>query len=194
MALPNRKTVKHYHEPGDFHELTFSCYRQLPLLELRDFRERLSPHVDRACCELSFHLVAFVFMPEHLHLLINPLLPQPQIDRWLIHLKRPFSAEIKRLLVATQSPLLQRLTVRERPGKYCFRFWQEGPGYDRNINTVKALESSIDYIHMNPVRRGLCERPTDWPWSSARYYLLEPPKQQFVELPFIHGLPSDALM
>jgi putative transposase len=192
MPQPHRKSVRHYHEPGDYHELTFSCYRRLPLLDQVDFRQRLSPHIDRACRELSFQLVAFVYMPEHLHLLVNPLSPQPQIDRFLARLKRPYSAEIKRLLVA-HSPLLQRLTVRERSGKHCFRFWQEGPGYDRNISTVKALEGSIDYIHITPVRRGLCDKATDWPWSSARYYLLEPPKQQFVGLPFIHGLQPDAL-
>ena len=192
MPQPHRKSVTHYHEPGDFHELTFSCYHRLPLLDQGDFRQRLSSHMDRACGELSFQLVAFVYMPEHLHLLVNPLLPPPQIDRLLARLKRPYSAEIKRLLAATGNSLWQRLTVRERPGKHGFRFWQEGPGYDRNIASVKALERSIDYIPMNPVRRGLCDKPTDWSWSSARYYLLEPRRQQFVGWPFIHGLPSDA--
>jgi hypothetical protein len=28
----------------------------------------------------------------------------------------------------------------------------------------------IEYIHNNPVRRGLCVNPTDWIWSSARFY------------------------
>src|SRR5713226_1926649 len=28
----HRKTVKHYHEPGDLHELTFSCYERRQLL------------------------------------------------------------------------------------------------------------------------------------------------------------------
>jgi hypothetical protein len=28
----------------------------------------------------------------------------------------------------------------------------------------------IDYIHNNPVRLGLVDHPTDWPWSSARFY------------------------
>jgi len=28
----------------------------------------------------------------------------------------------------------------------------------------------IDYIHQNPVRRGLVRQATDWPWSSARFY------------------------
>ena len=28
----------------------------------------------------------------------------------------------------------------------------------------------IEYIHYNPARRGLVAHPTDWPWSSARFY------------------------
>ena len=43
------------------------------------------------------------------------------------------------------SPLLNRLTIRERPGQTCFRFWQEGPGFDRNLFTLKAIEAAIDY-------------------------------------------------
>jgi len=29
----------------------------------------------------------------------------------------------------------------------------------------------LRYIHRNPVARGLCARPEDWPWSSFRHYL-----------------------
>ncbi len=192
MGIIRRKKVKHYHEPGDFHELTFSCYSRMPLLTDDDWRRRLSPHIDRACQEWLFDLVAFVYMPEHVHLLVYPRLPEPKISLFLARLKQLYSTEIKGLLVTAHSPLLQRLTVRERPGKHCFRYWQEGTGYDRNISTPEALESSINYIHMNPVKRGLCEKPVDWPWSSARYYLLDPPKQQFPELPHIHGIPLGA--
>ena len=32
------------------------------------------------------------------------------------------------------------------------------------------LRTMIDYIHNNPFRRGLVDHPTDWPWSSARFY------------------------
>jgi len=185
----HRKQVKHYHEPGDFHELTFSCYGRRPLLTNDDWRRRLSRHIDTASDEASFDLVAFVYMPEHLHLLVYPRLPVPDIGRFLARLKQPFSKEIKGILIGSQSGLLQRLTVRERPGKHCFRFWQEGPGFDRNIFSVDALSASIDYIHYNPVARKLCERATEWPWSSARYYLLDPPRQQFPDLPHIHGVP-----
>jgi hypothetical protein len=33
-----------------------------------------------------------------------------------------------------------------------------------------ALYLMIDYIHNNPVRRGLVANPEDWEWSSARWY------------------------
>ncbi len=28
----------------------------------------------------------------------------------------------------------------------------------------------LDYVHRNPVQRGLVRRPEDWAWSSARHY------------------------
>ncbi|MFI5457915.1 MAG: hypothetical protein ACHRXM_20950 [Isosphaerales bacterium] len=86
-----------------------------------------------------------------------------------------------------------RLTVRERPGKWCFRFWQEGPGFDRNFFSSEAITASLDYIHNNPVNRRLCPRAVDWRWSSARFYLVDRPAQSEPELPFVHGLPDGVL-
>ncbi|MCA9099475.1 MAG: hypothetical protein KDA36_13860, partial [Planctomycetaceae bacterium] len=51
-----------------------------------------------------------------------------------------------------------------------FRFWQPGGGYDSNLFKSRTIRETIDYIHANPVRRGLVERPADWKWSSAAAY------------------------
>ena len=165
----------------------------MPLLKNDSWRRSLSQCVDQACFEIGFDLVAFVFMPDHVHLLTFPRDDQPDFGLFLARIKQPFSKEIKRTLVESNSPLLKKLTIRERPGKWSFRFWQEGPGYDRNIFTPDGVEASINYIHLNPARRGLCDRAIEWQWSSARYYLLEPTRQQFVELPYVHGIPEGAL-
>lgn len=190
---PHRRLVKHFHEPGDLHELTFSCYRRMPLLTNDDWRRRLARTIDEAGQHCQIELVAFVFMPEHVHLLVAPSTQEPDVGRYLALVKQPFSKSIKQVLLETGSPLLDRLTVRERPGKSCFRFWQEGPGYDRNLNTPKSIEASIDYLHNNPVRRRLCQRAVDWKWSSASWYLLDPPRRQTEDLPHIHGLPLGTL-
>jgi putative transposase len=164
------KTIKHYHEPGDLHELTFSCYQRLPLLTNNPWREELSRCIDAACQAEQLALVAFVYMPEHVHLLLWPQTNEPRIDLFLKRLKRPVSVRVRDDLRERGSSLLQRLTVRERPDKTVFRFWQEGPGYDRNLQSCAAVQASIDYIHLNPFKRKLCQRARDWRWSSARFY------------------------
>src|SRR3954463_11975975 len=177
----NRKLVKHYHEPGDLHELTFSCYERQPLLTNDSWRQQLAGCIDAACTEVEMSLAAFVFMPEHVHLLVVPTFgtgtasgtrPEARIGQYLARIKQPFSKWVKRELLDMKSPLIDRLTVQERPGKTCFRFWQEGPGYDRNLSTPAVIQAAIDYIHMNPVRRRLVTRAADWKWSSASWYLL----------------------
>jgi putative transposase len=190
VTKPHRKLVKHFHEPGDLHELTFSCYKRQPLLTNDTWRQHLARCIDEAGQEFDFRLAALVFMPEHVHLLVVRMIPEPEIGLYLARIKQPFSKWVKQHLLELKSPLVDRLTVRERPGKACFRFWQEGPGYDRNLTTLAVIEAAIEYIHMNPVRRGLVKRAVDWKWSSARWYLLDPPRQQLPGLPIIHGLPT----
>ena len=90
-------------------------------------------------------------MPEHEHLLVLPTSNEFKVSRFLARLKQPASSQINQILVEQGSRLVDQLTVPERPGKSCFRFWQEGPGFDRNIFSAAALSASIDYIHMNPV-------------------------------------------
>ncbi len=167
----HRKTVQHFDDLAHARELTFSCFRRLPLLTNDDWREMLSRAIDAALERHNWRLSAFVYMPEHVHLLVFPVLHASKMESLLKALKRPYSFRIKQCLIAHGSSLLQRLTVRQRPGVITFRFWQEGPGYDRNLTTLTAVRNSIDYIHENPVRRGLCRRATDWRWSSARWYL-----------------------
>jgi putative transposase len=59
---------------------------------------------------------------------------------------------------------------RQPNGDVHYRFWQRGGGYDRNSTEPNTIWHQIDYIHANPVRRGLCQQSTDWHWSSAAFY------------------------
>jgi putative transposase len=188
----HRKRVRHYHDPGHAHELTFSCYQRRPLLTNDQWRGMLAESIDRAMEGHGYRLAAFVFMPEHVHLITFPLPEAGKIDDLLKAVKRPFSYRIKQLLMQSRSRLLQQLTIRQRPGVTTFRYWQEGPGYDRNLTEPATALAAIDYVHHNPVRRGLVRMAVDWKWSSARYYLLDPP-EQYPGLPTVHSLPGEWL-
>ena len=41
-----------------------------------------------------------------------------------------------------------------------------------NLRSIADVHEKIGYIHQNPVRRGLIEKPGDWPWSSWRAWHL----------------------
>jgi len=60
------------------------------------------------------------------------------------------------------------------------------------FNKAATVLADIDNLHHNPVRRGLVKRAVEWKWSSARYYLLDPP-QQYAGLPTVHSLPAEWL-
>jgi len=186
----NRKQIRHFHELGDCHELTFSCYQNKSLLVCDLWNQMLSLSIERALRRYQFGLTAFVIMPNHVHLLVYPKQRECRVDRLLWAIKRPFSYRIKHLLKETRDPLLDELTIQDRPGSTVFRFWQEGPGYDRNLSSLKTVEASIDYIHLNPVRKKLVGQAHGWKWSSARWYESE---GQFydADLPEISGLPWD---
>ena len=42
--------------------------------------------------------------------------------------------------------------------------------YSFEIYSTEKIEEKLNYMHMNPVRAGLVETPTEWRWSSARWY------------------------
>ena len=79
--MPHRKSVRRAHEPGDCHESTSSCDRRLPLLADAVWRRPLAESIDRATPGRGFDPVAFVFVPEHVHLSVLPTRPEVRIDR-----------------------------------------------------------------------------------------------------------------
>jgi putative transposase len=162
-----RKSCRRYNEPGHAHALTFSCFCRRPFLSKDRSRLWLVEAIDRARQRHAFDLWAYVIMPEHVHLLIWPREPLYSISQILTSIKRPVS--IKALShVRTSAPaFLSWMEDRQPSGLVHYRFWQRGGGYDRNLNEPKTVWAEIDYIHANPVRRGMCDRPTAWPWSSA---------------------------
>jgi putative transposase len=48
-------------------------------------------------------------------------------------------------------------------------FWQ-ARYYDFNVFTEEKRIEKLEYMHMNPVKRGFVEKSEEWRWSSSRYY------------------------
>jgi putative transposase len=170
MRPPHRKRVQSYNIAGHAHELTFSCFRRLRLLNRDHSRLWFINAMESARRRLRLHIWAYVIMPEHVHLIVHPQEPNYEIKLIRTALKVPVQRRALSYLRDTMPNSLEKLCDKQPNGDVHYRFWQRGGGYDRNITEFGTLESMIEYIHLNPVRRGLVRLATDWVWSSARFY------------------------
>ncbi len=134
-----------YHQTGQFHFLTFSCYRRLPHLSTVAAMELFEDALERVRRRYLFVVAGYVVMPEHIHILVN----------------EPKRALLSKAIQALK--LSVTLRSRQRP------FWQPHY-YDFNVSSHEKFVEKLRYIHRNPVRRGLAPKPEDWQWSSYRHY------------------------
>jgi len=158
--------MKRIEAPNHIRFLTFSCYQQLPLFNNDRIKDAFVDHIHNTRINTNFHLISWVIMPEHVHLLIWPDIERAPVSKVVWHLKREFAKMVIGRWNELDAPILTKL--RTTQGK--IRFWQHGGGYDRNIISQLELEEKLHYIHQNPVKRGLAPTQTDWPWSSASWY------------------------
>jgi putative transposase len=170
MESSHRKKLVRFNEPGHAHELTFSCHQRLPLLSRDRTRSWLIEAIDRARRELNFSVLAYVIMPEHVHLLVLPREPVYSISSFLKRVKQSVSRRARAWLAQDNPAWLEKLTIDQKDGRQEFRFWMAGGGYDRNVTDLKTLRTMIAYIHNNPVRKELVQKPSDWKYSSAGWY------------------------
>ena len=167
---PLRKTRQAWDEPGHAHFVTYSCFRRQPFLTRERTRRWVIQAIETVRREQEIAVWGYVVMPEHVHLLVLPRRAEYSMSLILAGLKRTVSKAAKEYLVESgQTAWLEKLTIRYRD-RTVFRFWQPGGGFDRNIFREKSVPANLDYIHANPVRRGLAVIPTDWEWSSARFW------------------------
>jgi putative transposase len=168
--VTRRRRRRSINESGHAHELTFSCCRRFPLLSKDRTCEWLAASIRAACADLEFSLWAFVFMPDHVHMIVHPTRSVYDVSDFLAAIKQPTSRRALAFLRKESPQWIDKLTV-ARGARTEHHFWQPGGGFDRNITEPRTLEKMIEYLHMNPVRKGFVAQAAQWKWSSARYFL-----------------------
>ena len=140
--------LKRYQEAKSFHFVTFSCYRRQPFLETATAKDTAERILEETRRRQGLCIAAYVFMPEHVHLLTD----EPEQDTLAMFLQ-----------------IFKQLTSRELKPDVEKQFWQRRY-YDFNVTSEKKRVEKIRYIHRNPVTRGLVARPEDYRWSSFNHY------------------------
>jgi len=165
------------YSPGELQFITTSTYRRTFLFLADRFRRCFVQRLDEVRQELHFLLIGWVLMPEHFHVLIKPE-PAQTTPLIMKGLKEESAKRILRTLRENlQYPWCRNTLARLRlpstvHDESHYRLWQRR-FYPFNVFSESKLQQKLDYMHNNPVTRGLVNSPEDWPWSSWRFYYWE---------------------
>ncbi|MEI7868088.1 MAG: transposase [Candidatus Methylumidiphilus sp.] len=155
-------------EPSKPHFLTCTVMEWLPVFTrpetvqvLLDSWLYLREHDD-------FRLYGYVILENHLHFIAQA----ERLDLCVSRFKS-FTARqiIDYLEVNRVEQILERLRFAKRAHKADreYQFWQEGSHAELILNEMMMREK-LDYIHLNPVKRGYVDKAENWRYSSARNY------------------------
>jgi len=152
------KNLVRYQKCGVFHFITFSCYRRRPLLNSSAAYRVFEHELESVRRRYGFVVAGYVLMPEHVHLLLS---------------------ETRIATLSTAIQVLKQQSSRKLKTAEDAQFWQRRY-YDFNVHNENKRVEKLQYMHRNPVRRGLVERPEDWSWSSFLHYATG--KERIVEI------------
>ena len=118
--------MKHFNLEAQAHEITFSCYRGLPLLLNEQTRIWFIESVEEARSRRDFSVFAFVLMPEHVHIIVRSNRPVYDTSWFLKSMKQPVSRKASYWLKQHDRKECDQLTHVRRDGLREFHFWQGG--------------------------------------------------------------------
>jgi len=164
-----------YNSENHVHFLTGVVNKRMKLFQehpecCQIFLENLKFYRNR----LDFKFLGYVIMPEHYHLLIMPS-SKSEISKILMVLKGYSAKKIIEFLRNEDIKFLNKFKLpvnkikRIKDSRY--RVFKPDD-YDFNIFTQEKLIEKLNYMHNNPVKRGLVEKPSEYLYSSSKNYEL----------------------
>jgi REP-associated tyrosine transposase len=168
-------------EPNLVHYATAVTHNRVPVFRNDPACSLLIEALATTRSKEPFKLIGYVVMPDHLHLLANPL----ELDISIVagRIKGRAAVSILGWLRAEgHSVSLAKLALPKplKSGQTHAVWMKEFSAVD--IWSRRFIRQKLHYIHMNPVRAGLCKHPAEWRWSSYRAYLPHEPGTVPIEI------------
>jgi REP element-mobilizing transposase RayT len=150
---------------------TITILEWLPLLIDRRYIDPIIESFGYCRHHKGLRVFAFVVMPNHLHFVDHA---NTDLHAVIRDFKRFTARRIHDLLKeegrATPIRWLENATEPARRLRGELGLWQPG-FHPQAVRTREVLKQKTEYIHMNPVRKGLVANPEDWWYSSAGEYV-----------------------
>ncbi|OFW09286.1 MAG: hypothetical protein A3H96_16825 [Acidobacteria bacterium RIFCSPLOWO2_02_FULL_67_36] len=145
--IRKRPRLKTFDYCGRHHYfLTFCTHQRAPVFTRAEPVDLVLDQIVRSATQLEFAITAYVFMPDHLHLVLHGLSQNADLKACAVLAKQRSAYEYSRI--------------------YGRRLWQPSY-YDHVIRDEEGILGFLAYLVMNPVEAGLVERPEDYPFTGS---------------------------
>ena len=155
--------------------VTWTIVDWLPLFSEACYRQIILDSLEYLRTNKHTQLNAFVVMPTHAHAVLWPDhgINLSDVTRdFKRFTSRAISAEATRQNAHAIIETFEKARRENRAQDVSkYQVWQEG-SHPEAIFTEKFARQKMDYIHMNPVRAEFVKTADEWPYSSARAYML----------------------
>ena len=156
-------------EPHAAHFVTSTILEWLPVFTTAASCDILVESLEFCRREKGLRLYGWVIMEHHFHAVVDG----PDLSQIMADLKK-FTAKrlIEQLPKEGRNWLLTELNYYRQRHKTrsTYQVWQEG-FHPQAVFTDAVMQQKLDYLHANPVRRGLVASPEHWRYSSAHEWL-----------------------
>ncbi len=150
--------------PGAFYHITSRGNEKRAIFSDRRDRERFIGYLESATQRYDATIHAFCLMTNHYHLLLET--PSGNLPQIMRHINGAYT---------TYFNVKQERAGHLFQGRYK-AILVDADGYAKNLSR---------YIHLNPVRGNLVEKPEEYPWSSYRCYIDKQLSPQWLRRNFI---------
>jgi REP element-mobilizing transposase RayT len=113
-------------------------------------------------------IYGYVILENHLHLVASSPAIAKEIGDFKSFTARQIVDYLETRHVKTLLNWLRFLKVRHKNDRE-YQVWQEGSHLEQ-IKDDEMMRQKLEYLHLNPVKRGYVDEPTHWRHSSARNY------------------------
>jgi REP element-mobilizing transposase RayT len=154
--------------------LTFQVVGWADVFSRKDYRDFILENLTYCRKEKGLYLFGYVIMTNHVHLVVQQ--KDGKLSEWVRDFKKFTSKKLLKMVL--ENPQESRrewlkfifayhAKFNKRSGD--LQFWTHD-NHAIELYRPEMVESRMTYIHENPVRAGIVEKPEEYLFSSARNY------------------------
>jgi REP element-mobilizing transposase RayT len=157
------------------HFVTFQVIDWVDVFTRQIYRDEIIDNFQFYRKQQGLQVHAYVIMSNHIHAILSATQGKIDLSTLINRFKSYTSRSIEKLLQeepeSRREWMIERfqLAASQHQRNAKFQFWTHD-NHPIELDTIEKLRQRMDYVHDNPVKAGIVEKPKDYLYSSARNY------------------------